>query len=240
GGGKGWGGLGADGAGADDDRVLRPRGETEPGFVGEVGPRFKPRDRRKRRRRAGRDDEAPRRDLDFVPDRHGVAILEARGARDHPHAETVEALLRIVRRDRGDDVVHVSVDLAEIDVRRSRRYAEGARLGDGAGVLGGRDQRFRGHAAGVEAFAPHLVLPDQHHRYAEGGRGGGDREATGARADDANVGLQTFRHAFSSRQWTNDEVRRIVDRAASRITHYPSARARPPSRARAAASPPPE
>src|SRR5262249_65949 len=124
------------------------------------------------------------------------------------------------------------VAVAEGGAGGPRRYAEGARLGDGAGVLGGRDQRFRGHAAGVEAFAPHLVLLDQHHRYAEGGRGGGDREATGARADDANVGLQTFRHAFSSRQWTNNEVRRIVDRAASRITHYPSAPTGPLPRAR--------
>src|SRR5262249_58151323 len=89
---------------------------------------------------------------------HGVAVLEARRACDHSHAEAVEALLRIVGRDRSDDVVHVLVDLAKIDVRRARRYAEGTRLRDGARVLGGRDQRFRGHAAGVETFAPHLAL----------------------------------------------------------------------------------
>ena len=68
---------------------------------------------------------------------------------------------------------------------------------NGLGALGGGDQRFRGHAAGIEAFAAHLVLLDQHDRYAERGRSGGDREAAGARADDADVGLQTFRHAFS-------------------------------------------
>src|SRR5262249_45829197 len=55
--------LEADGTRADDDQMLRPRGEIEHGFVGEVGHRLKPRDRRKRRRGAGRDDEAPRRDL---------------------------------------------------------------------------------------------------------------------------------------------------------------------------------
>src|SRR5262249_24925746 len=107
-----------------------------------------------------------------------------------------------------------------------------ARACDGARVLGGSDQRFRGHAAGVETFASHLALLDQHHRYAEGGRGRGDREAAGARADDADIGLQTFRHAFSSRPVDAQGMTRIVDRAASRITHYPSALARPPSCAR--------
>src|SRR5262249_51469600 len=52
--------LETDGARADDDQMFRPHGEIEHGFVGEVGHRFEPRDRRKRRRGAGRDDEAPR------------------------------------------------------------------------------------------------------------------------------------------------------------------------------------
>src|SRR5262249_30327736 len=217
--------LEADGARADDDQVLRPRGEIEHGFVGEVRHRVEPRDRRKRRRGAGRDNEAPRRDHDVVPDYNGVAILEARGACDHPHPEAVEALLRIIWRDRRDDVMHVLVDLAEIDVRRSRRYAEGARLRDRAGVLGGGDQRFRGHAAGVETFASHLVLLDQHHRYAEGGRGGGDREAAGARADHADVGLQTFRHAFSrgrTRKDENSRSRSVTDHALSVRSRAPA------------------
>ena len=93
--------------------------------------------------------------------------------------------------------MHVSVHLGEVDLRRSRRDAEGASIGEGVGALAGGDQRFRGHAAGIEAFAAHLVLFDQHDRYAERGRSGGDREAARARADDTDVGLQTFRHAFS-------------------------------------------
>src|SRR5262249_8583797 len=121
-------------------------------------------------------------------------------------------------RARGCDVVRGVVGVAEIDVRYSRRYAEGARLNDRAGVLGGGDQRFRGHAAGVETFAPHLALLDQHHRYAEGGRGGGDREAAGARADHADVGLQTFRHGFSRGRTRKDEdsrSRSVTDHALS-------------------------
>ena len=42
--------LEADGARADDDQVLRPRGEIEHGFVGKIGHSLEPRDRRKRRR----------------------------------------------------------------------------------------------------------------------------------------------------------------------------------------------
>jgi len=84
--------------------------------------------------------------------------------------------------------VHVAVNLAEIDIGHLCRHAEGARVGDGTGALAGGDQRFRGDSAGIEAFAAHLALLDQHHWHAEGGSGGGNRKAAGARADDADVG----------------------------------------------------
>ena len=64
--------------------------------------------------------------------------------------------------------------------------------------LRGRDQRFRRHAAEVEAVAAHAALLDQHHRHAERGRRGGDRQAARARADDADVRFQQLRHALPS------------------------------------------
>ena len=150
-----------------------------------------------------------------VADRDGALVLEAGDALDHPHAEAAEALLRIVRRDRRDDVVHVTVDVAEGDVGAGRRHAEGPRLRDGAGALAGGDQRFRRHATGIEAVAAHAALLDQHHRHAEGGGGGGDRQAAGAGADDADVGSQQFRHGFTSlraprRRLERDDFLRIV------------------------------
>jgi hypothetical protein len=174
--------------------VLRPRGEIEDGLVGEIGDAVEPGDRGKRRRRAGGNDEAPRRDLGCADD-DGFAILEARGAFDHPHPEAVETRLRIVRRDRGDDAMHVPVNLGEVDLRRFRRHAERGGIGNGARTLAGRDQRFGGNAAGIEAFAPHLAPLDEHDRHAERGRGGGNREATRARADHTDVRGETFRHA---------------------------------------------
>ena len=180
--------LEPDRAGADNDKVFRPRGEIEHALVGEIGHRVEAGDGRERRRGAGGDDEAPCRDLDAVPDSDGIAILEAGCAFDDPHAEPVEALLRIIRRDRRDDTVHVAVDLAEIDLRRWRRHAECARIPNGAGALARGDQRFRGDAAGIEAFAAHLALLDEHHRHTEDGGGGGNRKPAGARANDTDVG----------------------------------------------------
>jgi hypothetical protein len=181
---------------ADDDEMLRPRGEIEHGLVGEIEHSIKAGDRWKQGRGAGRDDEASRCDRDSV-DNHSVAIRKARGAFDHPHAEAIETLPGIVRRDRGDDVVHVPVNLGEVDVRRWCRHAEGRRVSDQARALARGNQRFRWNAAGVETLAAHLGLLDQHHRHAEGGRCGGNRQAARAGTDDADVGYETFCHAFS-------------------------------------------
>ena len=118
---------------------------------------------------------------------------------DHPHAETGEALLGIVRRDRGDDVVDMLVDLGEVDLGApARRRRTASRLRDrSCARLAGRDQRLRRHAAGIEAFAAHLALFDQHDRHAERGGGRRDRQAAGAGADDADVGGEQFGHALS-------------------------------------------
>jgi hypothetical protein len=191
--------LEADRTRADDDEVLRPHGEIEHGLIGEMRRGFEPGNRRKRRRGPGGDDEAPGPDLGPLAHQHGLLVLEARNAFDHANAETSEPLLGIVRLDRGDDVVHVLVDPAEVDVERRGRDSESRPVGDGAGVLAGSDQRFRGDAAGVEAIAAQLALLDQHDRHAEGGGGGRDRKAAGTRADDADVGFQAFGHARAPR-----------------------------------------
>jgi hypothetical protein len=107
--------LEPDRTGADHHEMLRPLGELEHRLVGEVGRRREPGNRRQRRRRPGRDHEAARPDLDPRADGYGLSIPETCGAFDHPHAEAGEPFLGIVRLDRGDDVVHVLVDLAEID-----------------------------------------------------------------------------------------------------------------------------
>src|SRR5207237_4189129 len=120
--------LEPDRAGADNDKVFRPRGEIEHALVGEIGHRVEAGDGRERRRGAGGDDEAPCRDLDAVPDSDGIAILEAGCAFDDPHAEPVEAILRIISRDRREDTVHVAVALAAIRRRRWRRHAASAHL----------------------------------------------------------------------------------------------------------------
>jgi hypothetical protein len=173
---KGLGELEADRPGADDDEVLRRHGEVEHRLIGEIGHGIQARDRRNRRRRARRDDETPRLDLDAVARHHGRAILEAGGTLDHAHAEAAKPLLRVVRCDRGDDVVHASVDSTEIDLGRCGRDAEGTRPCDGMSTRRAGEQGFRRHAAGIEAFAPELSLLHQHHGYAERGGGGGDRE----------------------------------------------------------------
>src|SRR3982074_1334983 len=110
--------LEPDRTGADHHEMLRPLGELEHRLVGEVRHRREPGNRRPRRRRPGRDHEAARPDLDLGDYGYGLSTLETCGAFDHPHTEAGEPFLGIVRLDRGDDVVPVLVDLAEIDLRR--------------------------------------------------------------------------------------------------------------------------
>ena len=93
---------------ADDEEMLGAALELEDRLVGEIGRLGQSRDRRHRGGRAGRDHEAPRLDLE-ISDRDGCGIGEARRAGDHVHAEAGEALLRVVRRDRRDDAVHMRV-----------------------------------------------------------------------------------------------------------------------------------
>ena len=159
-----------------------------------VGHRRQARDRRDGRRGARRDHEAARLDLELLADRDRLLIDEARRALDHTHAEPGEARPGIVRRNGGDDAVHVLVHAGEIDGGLGRRNAEHSGAGHLVRAPRGCQQRLRRHAAGVEALAAHSALLDQHHRHAETGSRSRDREAAGARADDADVRSEHFSH----------------------------------------------
>ena len=106
---------------ADDHEMRWARGEIEHSLVGEMRRRVEPGNRRHRRRGAGGDDEAPCLDLDLLADDHRVGVLETGRALDHPHAKAGKALLGVVWRDGGDDVVHVLVDAGEINLRPTAR-----------------------------------------------------------------------------------------------------------------------
>ena len=92
------------------------------------------------------------------------------------------------------DAVHMVVDLVELDAGLCRLDAERPAVAERLGALARGDHRLRRHAAGVEAFAAHAALLDQHDRHAERRRGGRDRQAGGACADDAKVGGQLLGH----------------------------------------------
>ncbi len=198
--------LDPDRAAADHRQAPRTFGEIEDGLVGEISHPVEAGNRRHRRSGAGRQHEAPRRDLEFA-DRDRAAVLEARGAANDPHAEPGEALDRIIGGDRGDDPMHVRVHFGEIDLRPLRRNAERRPAPECVGVLGGGQQRFGRHAAVVEAVAPHLAFFDQHHLDAERRRGRGDRKPAGAGADHAEVGGQDFGHRAFARRTGSQSIR---------------------------------
>ena len=56
----------ADRPSADDHQMFRPLAISEDGFIRQIRHTVEPADRRQRRIRAGRDDKAPRADLDVA------------------------------------------------------------------------------------------------------------------------------------------------------------------------------
>ena len=118
--------LDADRPAADDDQVLDALGVVEDRLVGEVGHLVEARDRRHHRRRAGRDDEAPRLDA-VIAGRDRILVDELARGLDHAHAEAREALHRVVGRDRRDHALDVVVD-----ARGGRSPASPARMPNGA------------------------------------------------------------------------------------------------------------
>ena len=119
------------------------------------------------------------------------------------HAEAGEAFDGIVRRDRGDDVVHVVVHGARIDQGIDGRDAERRRVAHQVRALARGQQRLRRHAAVVQAIAAHLVLFDEDDALAEGRGGRGDRKPARARADDAEVDVQNLALLRSAERFRN-------------------------------------
>ncbi len=185
--------LAADRAAAEHDQVLGPLGQIEDRLVGQMRRVREARHRRHRRRRAGRDDEAARAhalagDLDLPrPD-------EPRRRPQHADAKTGKPLLGIVGCDRCDHAMDVRVDRREVDRGLVAVHAEAGRGAHRMRRLAGGDQGLRRDAAVVQAVAAHLALFDQHHARAHLDGAGGDRQPTGASADDAEIGRDRTRH----------------------------------------------
>src|SRR3546814_17046818 len=103
---------------------------------------------------------------------------------EYAHAEALEPLDRIVRRDPLDDRAHVILNGAEVDDRLYGRYAERCRVPHRIGDPRGGDQRLRRYAAGVQAVAPHAILLYADHGCAHLYPAGGDAQTAGTHADD--------------------------------------------------------
>ena len=178
--------LQADRSAADHDQMAGQGAVGEDRLIGEEARLREARDRRRRRSRAGRQNDAPAPDA-MRPGLQLGAADEARLLLQDAHAERLEALDRIVGRDGGDHLVHVIHDAAEVDLGLDRRDAEGRAVALRLRGLGGGDQRLGRHAAVVEAIAAHLGALDQHDAEAELGGARGDDQAGRAAADDADV-----------------------------------------------------
>lgn len=99
-----------------------------------------------------------------------------------------------MRLDRGDHVADVFAHAAEIDLWLATDNAEAIGAADRVGRMGGCDQRLRGHAAAVQAIAAHFAPLDEHDPRAHLGGARGDGEPSGARPDDAQVGVDDSGH----------------------------------------------
>src|SRR5262245_57784910 len=144
-------------------------------------------DRRYRRMRAGCDDKPPGSNLDVS----GMKRLRAREARrgaDYLDPEPLEPLDRVVRRDRGDDARNASGGGREAYSRRRRHDAERGATPCKRCKAGSSEQRFRGHAAEIQAIAAHQPALDQHHLRPHLRPAGGDGKPSGTRPDDTQIG----------------------------------------------------
>jgi hypothetical protein len=74
---------------ADDHQMFRTLAISEDGFIRQIRHTVEPADRRHRRIRAGRDDKAPRADLD-VARSNRAGVRETRLGPQYPHAQPFE------------------------------------------------------------------------------------------------------------------------------------------------------
>ena len=168
--------------------MARALGEIEDRFVGQMRRLGKSGNGGQRCRGASGDDEAAGFDVIAV-DGDGLGVGEAALAGKDAHAEPIEALARILRLDRGDDVAHIGAHRTEIDAEARALDAELRGVTARIGARGRREQRLRWQRAAVEGFAAHLGFFDQHHIDAEGGGRRCRRKSAGAGADDADIGF---------------------------------------------------
>ena len=151
------------------DEMLDPLAHVEDRLVGEIGHLVEPGDRRNLRHRAGGDDESPRANQ-HAPGLDRELVEEVRLSLDHAHAQAGHALDGVVRRDRGDDAMHMVMHAAMVDLRLDDVDAEIGGGAHGVGALAGGEQRLGGDAAIIETVPAHAPLLDEHHGYAELGR----------------------------------------------------------------------
>jgi len=169
---------------ADHNEMLGPHAVGEHRLVGKERHLGQTRHGRRHRTRTGGDHEPARGNRESARADFAGA-LEARFCSDDAHAELLEPLDRIVRRDRSNhagDVIHHGgeVDLG-LDGRDAERGAVALRLRG----LGGGDQRFRRHAPIVEAIAAHPAAFDQHDIEAKLSGASGNHQSAGATAYNA-------------------------------------------------------
>ena len=188
----------ADRTAADHDQVLGLFGQFEDILIREIGYLVDAGDRRHEGRGPCRDDKAA--SLDAVAAGLDFASVDELGrSLDHLDAEAFEALNRVMRRNTGNHVVHMRVDLREVDFGFMAVDAELARTADGFGGLAGGDQGLGGDTTGVEAIAAHLGLFDKHHlgAHLRGTRRHAQPAGTGADDRDINIECLLVGHVIA-------------------------------------------
>jgi hypothetical protein len=203
--------LDPDRAAAQHDQMLRPGAQIEDRLVGQIGHGLDPRHRRDRRARTGGKDESARPDAGAAG-RDLARRDKARRRPDHLHAQPLESLLAVMRRDGGDGRGDMVLGRGKIDLRDCRRHAKAPAGGHRMGMLGRCQQRLRGDAAGVEAIAPHRAGLDQHNPRAKLCRAGRHRQPARPGADHAQIGGDRGRHVPPPRP---RQTRTTIGRAAS-------------------------
>jgi hypothetical protein len=180
--------------------MFRPFAVGEDGFIRQIGDTVEPGDRRHRRMRAGRDDKAPRADLD-VARSNRAGVRETRLGTQYPDAEPFEPFHRIIRRDRRDDLVNAVHDSGEVDMCRGGVDAQRCASPHDLGKARGSEQRLRRYTTKIQAIAAHQPTFDEHDLGTHLGRPCGDRQTAGTGSDDAEIRSERPGHAaFLARQ----------------------------------------
>lgn len=109
-----------------------------------------------------------------LADRNRVAVGEPCIAPDDAHAEAGKPLGGVNRCNLRDDIVHVRLNLGEIDAHFAGMDAEGV-AAHVCGAFRCGEQSFRRHASVMEAFTAHLAALDEYGRDAERRRRGSGR-----------------------------------------------------------------